>query len=93
MSWERTQIGTLFSSITLALYTLVSTRGATGGETLTRFPTSTLGTEERDLEDTAAAVVRSGVFEYSIRRIRILKKWKNSIRIRIGKLEFDSHEL
>jgi hypothetical protein len=48
-----------FSSITLALYTIVSTRGATGGETLTRFPTSTLGTEEWDLEDTAAAVVRS----------------------------------
>jgi hypothetical protein len=34
-----------------------------------------------------------GVFEYSIRRIRILKKWKISIRIRIGKLEFDSREL
>jgi hypothetical protein len=44
--------------------------------------------------------IRPGVFEYSIRRIRILKKWKNSIRIRIrriririGKLEFDSREL
>jgi hypothetical protein len=37
--------------------------------------------------------LHAGVFEYSIRRIRILKKWKNSIRIRIGKLEFDSREL
>jgi hypothetical protein len=37
--------------------------------------------------------LNSGVFKYSIRRIRILKKWKNSIRIRIGKLEFDSREL
>jgi hypothetical protein len=42
----------------------------------------------------------AGVFDYSIRRIRILKKWKNSIRIRIrqiririGKSEFDSREM
>jgi hypothetical protein len=45
-------------------------------------------------------LLRTGVFEYSIRRIRILKKWKKwiririrRIRIRIGKLEFDSREL
>jgi hypothetical protein len=52
-------MGTLFSSTTLALFTLVSTRGATGGETLTRFPTSILGTGEGDREYTAAEVVRS----------------------------------
>jgi hypothetical protein len=57
MSWERTQIGTQFSSLTLVL---VSTRGATGGETLTRFQTeSILGTEDWDRENTAAVVVRS----------------------------------
>jgi hypothetical protein len=59
MSWERTKIAILFSSITLALFTLVSTRGANFGETLTRFPTATLRTEKWDLDDTAAAVVRS----------------------------------
>ena len=59
MSWERTQIETLFSSKTLALFTLVSTRGATCGETLTRFSNSLLGMEGWGLEDIAAAVVRS----------------------------------
>jgi hypothetical protein len=40
--------------------------------------------------------VVSGMFEYSIRRIRMRKKWRNSIRIRqirIGKLQFDSRAL
>jgi hypothetical protein len=50
--------------------------------------------------DLAHLLPQAGVFEYSIRRIRILRKWKNSIRIRIrriririAKLEFDSREL
>jgi hypothetical protein len=52
-----------------------------------------LGGQPGAIKQEVATPIASGVFEYSIRRIRILKKWKNSIRIRIGKLEFDSREL
>jgi hypothetical protein len=46
-----------------------------------------------------ACMHESGVFEYSIRRIRIFEKTKNSIRIRFGRIRiriaisrFDSRE-